>query len=326
MIDADRLAQVDVEGSARPTEGEASARFRLRPLALEQVGARLGRLLPPLAGRVASASGVVEAIGEAQLRGAPTFSAEIALRDVGLSGPFGTVSGLNGGIAISGPDPLVSPPSQLVSMAQVDVGLPLVDGLVDFQLQPELVVELAEASWRWAGGTLRTGGRFDLRAESHEVLLQVEDLDLAALTDEIQLAGLSGTGTLRGRLPLVVSGEAVLIRDGRLESVGPGTLRYPRGPVTAGREPEGLGLLRAALEDFHFDRLALRIDGDARGEVAVGISLSGRNPNLQEGRPVELEVTVDANLGDLLRSARESYRIPELIEERLRDFEAREKP
>ncbi len=326
LADADRLLHFEIEGSAEPPQREASADFRLRPVQLDLVGTRLGRLLPLLAGRVESASGEIEVIGEAKLAEAATFSAAVALRDIDAHGPFGAVTALNGAIAVSGPDPLESPPSQLISMALVDLGLPLADGLVEFQLQPEFAVEVADAAWHWAGGRIRTAGRFDLAAESHEAVLQLEELDLAALTDELQLPGLTGTGMLRGQLPLVLSGESVIIREGMIESVGPGTLRYPREPGSEVGQPEGLALLRAALEDFRFDRLALRINGDARGEVNVGISLSGNNPNLQQGRTVQLEVTVDARLGDLLRSAQESYRIPELIEERLRRFGAEERP
>jgi hypothetical protein len=83
-----------------------------------------------------------------------------------------------------------------------------------------------------------------------------------------------------------------------------------------------MGVLLTALEDFHYDRIELGLDGDLRGDMDVALHLRGSNPNLQGGRPVELNVNVDARLADLVSAGRASYRVPEIVEERLRDFSA----
>jgi hypothetical protein len=46
----------------------------------------------------------------------------------------------------------------------------------------------------------------------------------------------------------------------------------------------------------------------------------GANPEFQDGRPVELNLNLEARLADLVRDATAAYRVPDVVEERLRAF------
>jgi hypothetical protein len=54
--------------------------------------------------------------------------------------------------------------------------------------------------------------------------------------------------------------------------------------------------------------------------VTAGLFIRGSNPNLQSGRTVEFNVKVEAPMRALLRTSLASYRLPEVVERKLREF------
>jgi hypothetical protein len=215
----------------------------------------------------------------------------------------------------------------LISVAVIDNGFQLTDGLIEFQLLPDGLLDVREAEWQWAGGVLRTEGRFDPMADSQQFVLEVEGVELEELLALVDLEGLEGSGTLEGEIPIFRSGEVVEIRDAELRG-GPegGTIRYRPDPTVsalATRE-QGMDLLFGALEDFRYDALRLTVDGDARGDVSLSVHLGGSNPNFKGGRRVEPTVNVEARLADVLSSSLFAYRLPEVVVKKLEEFGAME--
>ncbi len=84
--------------------------------------------------------------------------------------------------------------------------------------------------------------------------------------------------------------------------------------------PMDLGLAVDAFADFRFEVLEARLDGDIDGAMKIGLHVKGVNPDFQDGRPVELNLNLDAHLADLVRAGVSAYRVPKVIEERLRAF------
>jgi hypothetical protein len=88
----------------------------------------------------------------------------------------------------------------------------------------------------------------------------------------------------------------------------------------ASSRPYDLGLAVEAFSDFRYEALEARIDGDLDAALAIALHVRGTNPAFQDGRPVELNLNLEAQLADLVRAGRASYRVPEVVEERLRAF------
>jgi hypothetical protein len=320
---------LEAKGSADPVAPSALAELRLHPLVFDPAGLQPAALFPFLEGRIEGAQGSVEAVGTASWDGVrSTAEIDLALREIGFAAEAAEVSGVNGRIEIGGPFPPVTPPGQLISIALIDTGLELTDGLIEFQLRPDGLLELQEADWQWAGGVVRTAGLLDPTADSQETVLEVEGVELAGLLELVDLEGLEGTGRLEGEIPIFRDGETVEIRNAELRG-GPegGKIRYrPASGVEAALAGQGYGIdqLLGALDDFQYDALQLTVDGDTRGEVGLAVHLGGSNPNYQGGRRVEFNLNVEARLGDLLRAGLAAYRVPEVIEKRLEQFQAPE--
>ena len=190
-----------------------------------------------------------------------------------------------------------------------------------FAIGSDWVIAIESASWEFAGGTLTTKGTVDRLAPKQELTVLAKGLDLAKLISLVNLEGLSGTGTLDGKLPIVREADAIKIRKAELHSVGKGgVIRYrPEASVASlGVADDQFATALAVLENFHYERIGIAIDGDPSGEAAVQIRLEGSNPDYENGRAVEFNMPVEAPFSELFRTQIYFFRIPELLEERVR--------
>lgn len=301
--------------------GSGHAQLHLDPVRFARDGLRPGDLLPALAQLIPSAQGKLEGHGELRwAAGAPpTGSIDLGLRDLALDTAVARIEQLDAAVHVEGPWPPRIPPGQLVSMARLDFGLELTNGLIRFGMTRPGVIDVQSAEWHFAGGRVLTQGRIDLSARERHIELRVEDVDLHRLLALVNLDGLSGEGRLQGRLPLTLRDGRVEIHKAVLESSGEGWIRYrPKGGAEAlGLAGQALDDLLQALRDFHYRRLSLAMDGDAEEELAVKVSLSGENPAHREAQPYNLNLNVEGRLGDLIRQGASAYEIPAKIEKKL---------
>jgi hypothetical protein len=324
----DRHLELSFRGTHDFATGRGEAQLKMKPVEFAPDGLQPAALSPLLGRSIESASGGVEALGAIAWGGGEALrgGVDVALRDLSVSSDEGGFERLNAALRVTGPWPLATPPDQLVSMARVDFGLELTNGLVDFQIRPGGVLDIASAEWSFAGGKIRTRGATDLTAETQALTLKLEDVDLSKLLVLVDLEGLSGSGLLEGKIPVVRHGSTLEIRNGRLSSTQEGGwIRYHAAPGLAaavGRQA-GFDVTLAALENFHYDELIATVNGDTAGPVQVSVRLVGKNPERFRDRPVDFTLNLESHLVDLLRKATAVYRIPEEIEKRLQEISER---
>ncbi len=63
------------------------------------------------------------------------------------------------------------------------------------------------------------------------------------------------------------------------------------------------------------------MEGQAGGELAVGIAIRGSNPAFYDGYPVALNLKVSGALDRILRQSLDTYRIPETVRDRMTEFQ-----
>src|ERR671910_2892894 len=113
---------------------------------------------------------------------------------------------------------LSPPPGQQLAVGLVDIGLPLTDGLLTFDLEPgQLIVE--QLRWQFAEGRIRAGpftiGSGEIRFSP---TLTAERLKLDEIFALAQLDGLSGEGMMHGTLPITIAGAQAVVEHGELVS------------------------------------------------------------------------------------------------------------
>lgn len=317
--------RVTAEGSHDPATGRGRVELRLPKLTFAADGGALAKVFPMLTGTVAATAGGVAAKGRiAWGEEAPTSSGEVLLDGVAAAvGPV-SVAGVNGTVRLSSLLPPVAPAGQTVAVSLLDVGIPLTDGTLRFGYGRDGRISVERAEWRWAGGALRAKP-FALSPQAPKGLveLEAEGIDFAQLLSLAAVDGLDATGRLHGRLPVRIDSGSVRIDNGVLEASAPGTVRYdPAEPPSflVGEPGSATDLLRGALTDFRYQELRLTVNGTAGGELVVGLSLQGANPDFYDGHPVKLNLNLSGALDRILRQSIDAYRVPEAVRDRMTEF------
>lgn len=250
---------------------------------------------------------------------------DLLLADV--AGQFGPVSasGINGVLSLPSLFPPVVAPGQTLAVKLLDVGLPLTDGTLRFGYGAKGRLSVERAEWRWAGGVLRAEPfTIDPAVPRGTVTLRAEGVHLGPMLAMVAVDGLEASGTVSGSLPVRIGADSVHLDGGLLEADGPGSLRYdPENPpgFLAGEAGSPTALLMGALTDFRYDTLSATVEGEAGGELAVGIAIRGSNPSFYDGYPVALNLKVSGALDRILRQSLETYRIPETVRDRMTEFQ-----
>jgi len=162
---------------------------------------------------------------------------------------------------------------------------------------------------------------FDPLNPELETRLAVSAFDLTRMLELYPQQGLYGSGVLGGELPIRVKGNQVSIDNGHLLSGAEGgVIRYQPTPEVAlmAQQNPGIRLALDALTDLRFELLDLKLDYRPNGDALMQARLKGHNPGWQQGRPVDLNLNIEENLLDLLRTLQLTGRVTDSIDRRFR--------
>ncbi|MEM6903842.1 MAG: YdbH domain-containing protein, partial [Pseudomonadota bacterium] len=107
------------------------------------------------------------------------------------------------------------------------------------------------------------------------------------------------------------------LRDGKFGSAN-GVLSY-RSEAPLGDGNEQAALAFNVLEDFRYDTLELELSGAFGGEQQAVLRLAGRNPDIYDGYPVNLNINLSGTLDAIARRSLDALAIPDRLVEKLQD-------
>ncbi len=316
--------EIDFSGTYDVQSGEGNISFDLPELTFSQEGLQPVDLSPELQNTLSDTSGRLALNGEIQWgENGHTSSADILVEELGLSIGPARLERVNSLLHFDSLIPLTMKDGQELAIGLLNVGLPLTDGLVAMKLDADGEFAVDRLTWRFADGQVRAEPfTFGSDVQELTMTLDVDQLDLDELLELTQLDGLSGEGVIDGTLPLTISETGVMIADGTLEATGDGVLRYQpdQAPGLLQTGGESVGLMLRALENFHYDKLRITLDGRTDGDTKIGLHVSGANPDLYEGHPIEFNLDLEGDLANLVRTNISNYQIPDRIREQLQGF------
>jgi hypothetical protein len=313
---------IEVEHSFAANKGRATLKTSL--LTFAPGGLQPRDLVPAISPQIEEVTGSAAIGGRiAWSGGKVTSDLKLLLQDLSFKLPQADVVRINTVVNIDSLVPFTTLPSQQLAAGIVDVGLPLSDLVATFRIEPgpQLVIENARLSLTGGAVTMPAVG-IDLADPRADLVLSVEDVDLAALLQLAQIDGLTGTGSLSGRIPVSIAGDAVVIHDATLAASGAGSLRYapamtPSALVGAGAN---MDMALQALNNFQYTVLTLTVNRESGGETVALMHVKGRNPDFYGGYPVELNLNISGKLDQILDRSLAGYRIPENIRKNLGEF------
>ena len=213
----------------------------------------------------------------------------------------------------------ISPTS--IEVALLDVGLPLERIAADFTLNiREQSVRVQNLSMLALGGQIVADPfRFGMREEKNDMVLRPQSIQLQFMVDLVEFERIKLNGSISGVLPVTISNETMTIASGRLVSDPPGgVIRYLPGIDTEDAEVSDseLGLVSRTLANFQFNSLTSDVDYTENGDLILQMRLVGINPDMDEKQPIILNLGVENNIPQLLRSLQAIRSIEEILERR----------
>lgn len=161
--------------------------------------------------------------------------------------------------------------------------------------------------------------QFDL-SRSQTLVLQLQGLELQELLKVYPAEGLAGTGTIDGLLPIRIENSEFNIAAGQLQARQPGVLEFHSDKINAlGQSNPAMRLVADALENFHFNLLSSELSYNQSGKLLLNVRLEGANPDVDNGRPIHLNVNLEEDIPALLASIQLSGQVSEIIQKRVRE-------
>ncbi|MDX5406935.1 MAG: YdbH domain-containing protein [Chromatiaceae bacterium] len=160
-----------------------------------------------------------------------------------------------------------------------------------------------------------------IKLADHEQLLQLElkQLALSQLLQQHPSTDVSGSGSLSGRIPLLLSSKGASVQQGVIAAESPGgQLQYrPAAAEGMAASNPGMKLVLEALDDFHYSVLSSDVSYDTSGKLLLALQLQGKNPALEQGRAINLNINLEEDIPALITSLQLSSQISDVIKKRV---------
>lgn len=258
-----------------------------------------------------------------------TSRGTFATADASLAAAFGPVTGLTTTLSFDDLIGLRSAPGQIAKINEINPGIPVIDGEIEYRLLGDNRVRIEGGSWPFGGGQLLLHPTtLDFNADNARRLsFDIVGVDAAVFLQNFGFDNINATGVFDGTLPVEFDGLGGRIVDGRIDSrAGGGTLAYV-GELSNRNLGTIANFAFGALRSLKYDDLTIILNGDLDGEMVTDIRFGGvgqgegatRNflTNQVAKLPLVFNVKITAPFRQLLTSAKGFYDPSLLIEQNL---------
>lgn len=252
-----------------------------------------------------------------------------ATADTSLAAAFGPVTGLTTTLSFDDLIGLRSAPDQVAEIREINPGIPVLDGRIEYRLLGDNRVRVLGGSWPFAGGQLLLHPTtLDFNAtEPRRLSFDIVGVDAAVFLQRFGFDNINATGIFDGTLPVEFGGLGGRIVDGRIDSRGGGgTLAYV-GELSNRNLGAIANFAFGALRSLKYDDLTIVLNGDLDGEMVTDIRFGGVGQGEGATRnfltsqiaklPLVFNVKIRAPFRQLLTSAKGFYDPSLLIEQNL---------
>ncbi len=295
--------------------GQGMLKVQVVPLRFSPNGLQPGALFPIL-DSLDDVSGVFNASAQMawSKQGITSNRGKVKLHDISFAHEAAKVSDLNATLNLNNVLSPSSLPRQTITARSIDPGIPLQNLLISYQIQQAEVPRIALEKMRFStmdGMVSLEPTIFNPASDRSELLVRIDNINLATFFDLIKVQGLTGSGHLAGNIPITLENDQVLITNGHLEAKAPGILRFQSEKATqllsgAGEE---MNLLLQAMEDFHYSELSLHLDKSVSQDLIAKLSLLGNNPNVKDGQPFRLNIKLETDIDKILDTINQGYNL-----------------
>jgi len=290
-------------------------------------------LISALRGKVAQVDGMASAKVHLEFaRGQPLKSSGTAkIINMNLATAPGPLTNMNMELTMDSVLPLVSRGRQRITVKEFDPGIPLQDGVIEFELIDD-GVKIYSAKWPIGAGFFSLDPfTWQYGAEENRLVLRLSDVQLGEFMESMGNDSIEATGKLQGEFPIVIAGVNLRVDQGRIFVKDGGTIRYnppsdDSTPPISYTQEEAIKILRTkdqarysslardALREFKYKELSIKVDGALDGEVELATVFNGSNQKVLNGQPFEFDINVIGELFNIFRSFDSNAQIKSQLE------------
>lgn len=209
-------------------------------------------------------------------------------------------------------------PATEVRARALDAGIALGDLEARIAIEPDRVLVDRMAATVFGGALAVEPFEYHVESGSAALPVTLRGVDLERVL-ALYGAQITGTGTLDAVLPARLEAGAISIADGTVTARPPGGVIHLAPGIAQGAGQPGLDFALRALANFTYSRLTAAVDYTAAGDLTLAVTLQGRNPEIEAGRPIHYNLTVTENIPQLIESLSLQDRVVEGLERRLND-------
>ncbi|MEX2451298.1 MAG: YdbH domain-containing protein [Rhodospirillales bacterium] len=228
------------------------------------------------------------------------------------------IEGLSAEINVDRFVPLRTPPGQVIRIRRVAAGTDLTDLTLRFSLESEAasaypLLRVEDFDAGFIGGTFNVRPTvLDPAGKENNAVIDLANVDLAALFALIGVDGVSGEGRLGGVIPVRQVAAAVGITGGKIAAAGPGTLRIRSAAVNRALAQGGkdVALMLSALANFRYQVLTVEVDKELQGEGRILLKTRGHNPAVLDGRPFAININMSGNVDRIAAVIAQALNLP----------------
>ena len=124
----------------------------------------------------------------------------------------------------------------------------------------------------------------------------LKSIDIGALLSALNSEKLKLTGNFDFTLPLTIRENNQEIKNGSFKALSEGMI------LLKSEQGEQANIAFQALENFHYKELYGTLNYDAKGNYTIELNVLGSNPDLYNGFPIKLDLTLRGELPEMLYS------------------------
>ncbi len=294
-----------------------AAAIRSRPLEFRTGGLQPVMLSERLRGVFTFAEGDMSALADIDIdSGKLSGTGQVTVSNFGFQTTrLGRVTAVEGHIRFSDLLALTTDKGQVVTVGSMNIGVPLADGHIEFHLIDGKVIGIEKAYFPFAGGRVALSPlEWTLGGDNQRVEVTAESIELSELVSVLKLPDVQATGTVSGRFPVDFIDNEVQVRDARLAADAKGgRISYTGDAVDSAAESDpNAKLAFDALKDLQFSVLEVGLTGNLMDRTVASVHLLGKNTRplafgknltMPKGQAFEFNLTLDSQLGELVRSS-----------------------
>lgn len=307
------LRYLKITGKHSPDSGNGVLKAEIVPLKFSPERLQPSSLSPALS-LLENVSGQISANAQFNWsnKGVHSSRGTLELRQVSFAHETAKINDLDASLSLENLFSPSSPPQQTITIRHIDLGIPVENLLVSYQIEgadpPHIALEKVQFSMM--DGLLSLAPTIINPAAAHtDILVRVSNIDLETFFNLIQIDGLAGSGHLDGEIPIRLEDNQVMIRKGHLAAKAPGVLRFQSAKAsqllaTTGAE---MNMLLQAAQDFRYTELSLDLDKSATHGLIAKLSLLGNNPAVKDGQVFRLNINLESDIDKILQTINQGY-------------------